>query len=116
MHDIEVSNLIDSFWRGYSRATLTGQKAKLEKFYGLQSVLTIDVCRFSRDELVTYLLTQGREFQADTYSFMQPDDSHIIVTGICLWGNRRRSFTAVLWVRPPGEDEPKAVIVNHIII
>ncbi|OHS93447.1 hypothetical protein TRFO_40285 [Tritrichomonas foetus] len=68
----------------------------LRKFYNEKSKLTDGDRKMGAKNIVEQLRREQREITFESYSTAEIDEKHIIITGQCLIGNNRTSFTIAL--------------------
>jgi hypothetical protein len=113
--DTDFPGLFASFCSEYNKAILDGNRPALEAFYAPDAIVSIDVRRYTRDQIISYLCAQTHEFHLDVYSHLCLDGVHVLVSGIGIWENRHRSTTLVFQTNGVNP-KPNLAIVNQIFI
>ena len=83
--------------------------------FSSEAKVTIGKRVMGNRNIADYLKRLNCEFQADGYTYLYTDDDQLIVTGNCLWGNKRSAFTLVMQLDLT-EAEPRTLITNQMIL
>jgi hypothetical protein len=102
-----------AFLEGFSQLLKGTDKAGVARLYDPDVRVSIDYRILGYTGIVDFLRLQMCEFTVESYAHCRLDAELALVTGICIWGNQRSSFTLVL--RAASEPGYAATILHQMI-